>query len=41
MGRNEIIKFDDDITKNEFMSWTNGVWVFNGESKKRAGGKVV
>ena len=26
-----------DITKNEFMDWTNGVWVFNGESKKRIG----
>ncbi len=26
-----------DITKKEFMDWTNGVWVFNGESKKRIG----
>jgi len=26
-----------DITKKEFLSWTNGVWTFNGESKKRAG----
>lgn len=25
------------ITKEEFMSWTNGVWTFNGESKKRIG----
>jgi site-specific DNA-methyltransferase (adenine-specific) len=26
-----------DITKQEFMEWTNGLWVFNGESKKRIG----
>jgi site-specific DNA-methyltransferase (adenine-specific) len=26
-----------DITKNEFMEWTNGVWNFSGESKKRVG----
>lgn len=26
-----------DITKQEFMSWTNGLWTFNGESKKRIG----
>lgn len=26
-----------DITKQEFMDWTNGVWTFNGESKKRIG----
>ena len=26
-----------DITKEEFMEWTNGVWNFNGESKKRIG----
>ncbi|MEZ5671404.1 MAG: hypothetical protein R3E08_03095 [Thiotrichaceae bacterium] len=26
-----------DITKDEFMAWTNGVWTFNGESKKRIG----
>ena len=26
-----------DITKEEFMQWTNGMWVFNGESKKRIG----
>lgn len=26
-----------DITKNEFMEWTNGLWTFNGESKKRIG----
>ncbi len=26
-----------DITKEEFMQWTNGLWTFNGESKKRVG----
>lgn len=26
-----------DITKKEFMDWTNGVWTFNGESKKKVG----
>jgi site-specific DNA-methyltransferase (adenine-specific) len=26
-----------DITKKEFMEWTNGVWNFMGESKKRVG----
>lgn len=26
-----------DITRDEFMQWTNGVWTFNGESKKRIG----
>lgn len=26
-----------DITKDEFMKWTNGVWNFNGESKKKVG----
>ena len=26
-----------DIDKKDFMSWTNGVWTFNGESKKRIG----
>lgn len=26
-----------DITKEEFMQWTNGVWNFSGESKKRVG----
>ncbi len=25
------------ITRDEFLAWTNGVWVFNGESKKRIG----
>jgi len=27
----------NDITKEEFIEWTNGLWVFNGESKKRVG----
>jgi site-specific DNA-methyltransferase (adenine-specific) len=26
-----------DISKNDFMEWTNGLWTFNGESKKRIG----
>jgi len=26
-----------DITKTEFMNWTNGVWTFSGESKKKIG----
>jgi site-specific DNA-methyltransferase (adenine-specific) len=26
-----------DITKEEFIEWTNGLWRFNGESKKRIG----
>jgi len=26
-----------DITRAEFMSWTNGVWTFSGESKKKIG----
>jgi site-specific DNA-methyltransferase (adenine-specific) len=28
---------ESDITKEEFMDWTNGVWTFMGESKKRVG----
>ncbi|WP_258443347.1 site-specific DNA-methyltransferase [Helicobacter sp. 16-1353] len=27
----------NDITKEEFMAWTNGLWSFNGESKKHIG----
>ena len=27
-----------DMTKKEFMDWTNGVWTFPGQSKKGAGG---
>lgn len=26
-----------DIERDEFMQWTNGMWTFNGESKKRTG----
>jgi len=26
-----------DMTKKEFMEWTNGVWTFSGESKKKVG----
>jgi len=26
-----------DIDKKDFMAWTNGVWTFNGESKKKIG----
>lgn len=26
-----------DITRKEFMDWTNGLWTFNGESKKKIG----
>lgn len=26
-----------DITKSEFMNWTNGIWTFSGESKKKIG----
>lgn len=26
-----------DIAKKDFMEWTNGIWTFNGESKKRIG----
>ncbi len=29
---------NNDITKKEFMEWTNGVWTFSGQSKKGAGG---
>lgn len=31
------IKKESDISREEFMSWTNGLWTFNGESKKRIG----
>ncbi|MDI6603200.1 MAG: site-specific DNA-methyltransferase [Patescibacteria group bacterium] len=27
----------NDISKEEFMEWTNGLWAFNGESKKKIG----
>jgi len=28
---------ESDVTRDEFMAWTNGLWTFNGESKKRIG----
>ena len=28
----------NDITRQEFMDWTNGIWTFSGQSKKGAGG---
>ena len=28
---------ESDVSRDEFMAWTNGVWTFNGESKKRIG----
>lgn len=28
---------ETDLTKAEFMEWTNGLWTFSGESKKRVG----
>ena len=27
----------NNISRDEFMAWTNGLWTFNGESKKRIG----
>ncbi|MBI4896631.1 MAG: site-specific DNA-methyltransferase [Candidatus Aenigmarchaeota archaeon] len=33
----KIEKNKSDITKEEFIEWTNGLWTFNGESKKRIG----
>jgi|SRR5687767_9674397 len=30
-------KGTSSISKDEFMQWTNGLWTFNGESKKRIG----
>jgi len=28
---------ESDISREEFMAWTNGLWTFNGESKKKIG----
>ena len=33
----KITKGKSDIIKKEFLEWTNGVWTFMGESKKRIG----
>lgn len=30
-------KGNSDISKEDFMAWTNGLWTFSGESKKRIG----
>ena len=32
-------KKESDITRQEFMDWTNGLWTFQGQSKKGAGGQ--
>ena len=29
---------ENDITKKEFIDWTNGLWTFSGQNKKGAGG---
>src|SRR3989344_3629428 len=31
-------KKESDITRQEFMDWTNGLWTFQGQNKKGAGG---
>tara|TARA_B100001123_G_scaffold130828_1_gene151893 strand:+ start:421 stop:1176 length:756 start_codon:yes stop_codon:yes gene_type:complete len=28
---------ESDISRDDFMGWTNGLWTFNGESKKKIG----
>ena len=33
----KIEKGKSDITREEFMNWTNGLWNFSGESKKKVG----
>ena len=33
----KINKGVSDVSRNDFMNWTNGMWNFNGESKKRIG----
>jgi site-specific DNA-methyltransferase (adenine-specific) len=30
-------KGESDISREEFITWTNGLWTFSGESKKRVG----
>lgn len=35
--KKELGSKHSDITREEFMGWTNGLWQFNGESKKRIG----
>ena len=33
----KISRGKSDITRDDFIQWTNGVWTFNGESKKKIG----
>lgn len=33
----KILSGKSDIKKEEFLEWTNGVWTFNGESRKKIG----
>jgi len=33
----KIERGESDITREEFMKWTNGLWTFSGESKKKVG----
>ena len=35
--KKELGSKESDISRDEFMAWTNGLWTFNGESKKRVG----
>ncbi len=37
-GWKKLDKGESTITRDEFMGWTNGLWTFNGQSKKGAGG---
>jgi len=36
-GWKKLSKGESTITKEEFIEWTNGLWTFSGESKKRIG----
>jgi len=35
--KKETGSLKSDILKEEFINWTNGIWTFNGESKKKIG----
>ncbi len=35
--KKELGSKKSDVSRDEFMAWTNGLWTFNGESKKRVG----
>jgi len=37
-GWKKISVGESTITRDEFMEWTNGLWTFNGQNKKGAGG---